>query len=107
MAEEQKSQKVVKTYKAVAAGIASVVTAVFTSKLGVAGTLIGTALTAILITLISAALKAQLEKASNTISGLPGAVQGRLSTQQLRIPGKPNPEPNPEPTARPEATGRG
>src|SRR5215217_7017180 len=69
MTEAEKSQKVVETYKAVAAGIASVVTAVFTSKLGVAGTLIGTALTAILITLLSAALKAQLEKASNTISG--------------------------------------
>jgi len=105
MAEEQKSQKVVETYKAVAAGIASVVTAVFTSKLGVAGTLIGTALTATLITLISAALKVQLMKASDTISGLPSAVQGRASTQQLRIPGRPNPEPNPVLAAGPKAAG--
>ncbi|MDQ3926923.1 MAG: hypothetical protein M3272_08075 [Actinomycetota bacterium] len=105
MAEEQKSQKVVETYKAVAAGIASVVTAVFTSKLGVAGTLIGTALTATLITLISAALKVQLMKASDTISGLPSAVQGRSSTQQLRIPGRPNPEPNPVLAAGPKASG--
>jgi hypothetical protein len=101
--EEDKSQKVVETNKAVAAGIASVVTAVFTSKLGVAGTLIGTALTATLITLISAVLKAQLMKAADTISGLPNTVQGRLSTQQIRIPGKPGPEPNPEPAARPGA----
>ncbi len=103
MAESEKSQKLVETNKAVAAGIASVITAVFTSKLGVAGTMIGTALAATMITLTSAILKAQLEKASNTIVGLPGAVQGRLSTQQIRIPGKPSAEPNPEPAAQLEA----
>jgi hypothetical protein len=107
MAEENKSQKVVETYKAVAAGIASVLAAVFTSKLGVAGTLIGTALTATLITLVSAVLKVQLMKASDTVSGLPSAVQGRLSTQQIRIPGKPNAEPNPEPAAQLEEEGGG
>lgn len=98
MAEDEKSQKLVETNKAVAAGVAAVVTAVFTSKLGVAGTLIGTALTATLITVLSAVLKAQFEKASYKVSGIPDTVRGRLSTQQLRIPGRPNPEPNPEPT---------
>ncbi len=107
MVEENKSQKVVETYKAVAAGIASVVAAVFASKLGVAGTLIGTALTATVITLVSAVLKVQLMKASETVSGIPNAVQGRLSTQQIRIPGKPNVEPNPEPAARLEEEGGG
>src|SRR3954451_2533251 len=106
MAEEQKSQKLVETNKAVAAGVASVVVGVFTSKLGVAGTLIGTGLTAMLITLASAILKAQLEKASHRVAGLPGAVQGRLSTQQIRVPGKQSPEPTPEPAAKPE-TARG
>ena len=105
MAEGQQSQKLVETNKAVAAGIASVVVGVFTSKLGVAGTLIGTGLTAMLITLASAILKAQLEKASHRIAGLPGAVQGRLSTQQIRVPGKQSPEPNPEPAAKPESAG--
>ena len=100
--EEGKSQKVVETYKAVAAGIASVLAAVFTSKLGVAGTLIGTAMAAVLITLSSAILKVQMMKASNKISGLSGTVKGRLSTQQIRIPGKQNAEPNPEPAAQPE-----
>lgn len=102
MVKEEKSQKVVETYKAVAAGIASVLAAVFTSKLGVAGTLIGTAMAAVVITLGSAILKAQLMKASTKISGLPNTVRGRFSTQQIRIPGKPNAEPNPEPAARPE-----
>jgi hypothetical protein len=102
MAEEGKSQTFVETHKAVAAGIASVLAAVFTSKLGVAGTLIGTAVTAVLITLGSAVFKAQLIKASHRISGLPETVQGRLSTQQIRIPGKLSAEPNPEPAAKVE-----
>jgi hypothetical protein len=105
MAEEQKSQKFIETNKAVATGVASVVAAVFTSRLGVAGTLIGTALTAMLITLGSAILKAQFEKASTKIAGLPNTVRGRFSTQQIRIPGKQNPAPNPESAARPEASG--
>ena len=103
MLEEEKSQKVVESYKAVAAGIASVLAAVFTSSLGVAGTLIGTAVTAVLITLGSALFKVQLMKATNKVSGLPDTVRGRLSTQQIRIPGKSNAEPNPEPAAKPEA----
>jgi hypothetical protein len=103
MVEEEKSQKVVETYKAVAAGIASVLAAVFTSRLGVAGTLVGTAMAAVLITLGSALLKVQLMKATNKISGLPDTVRGRLSTQQIRIPGRPNAEPNPELAADPEA----
>jgi hypothetical protein len=96
--EEEKSQKVVETYKAVAAGIASVLAAVFTSKLGVAGTLIGTAMAAVLITLGSALFKVQLMKATNKISGLPDTVRGRLSTQQVRIPGRPNAAAEPEAT---------
>lgn len=99
MAEEDKSQKYVETHKAIAAGIASVIAAVFTSRLGVAGTLIGTAVTAVLITLGSAIFKAQLMKTSQRLAGLPQTVRGRLSTQQIRIPGKATAEPNPEPAA--------
>src|SRR3712207_9308586 len=90
--QQQQSAKLVETNKAIAAGIASVVVAIFTSKLGVAGTLIGTALTATAITLISAILKAHIERAQSSLSGLPSTVRGRLSTQQIRIPGKPNAE---------------
>src|SRR4028118_60003 len=100
MLEEEKSQKVVESYKAVAAGIASVLAAVFTSTLGVAGTLIGTAATAVLITLGSALFKVQLMKATNKVSGLPDTVRGRLSTQQIRIPGKPNADTHPAPVGR-------
>ena len=99
--QQQQSAKLVEMNKALAAGMASVVTALFTSKLGVAGTLIGTALTAIAITLISAILKAQIERAQSKLSGLPSTVRGRLSTQQVRVPGRPDAEPNPEPPPEP------
>jgi hypothetical protein len=95
--QQQQSAKLVEMNKALAAGMASVVTALFTSKLGVAGTLIGTALTAIAITLIAAILKAQIERAQSKLSGLPSTVRGRLSTQQFRVPGRQDAEPNPEP----------
>lgn len=103
---EEKSQKVVETNETVAAGIASVVTAGFTSKLGVAGTLAGTVLTATLITIISAILKAQSVKASRTIADLPTTMQARLPTQQFPIPATQSPEPELEPAAQLEkATG--
>ena len=105
MAQQQQSAKLVETNKALAAGLASVVTALFTSKLGVAGTLIGTALTAMTITLIAAILKAQIERAQTRLSALPSAVRGRLSTQQVRMPGRQGAEPNPEPPPPPEPRG--
>ncbi len=103
--QRQQTAKLVEMNKALAAGLASVVTALFTSKLGVAGTLIGTALTAITITLFSAIFKAQIERAQTKLSGLPSTVRGRLSTQQVRIPGRQGAEPNPEPPPPPEQRG--
>ena len=104
MAEEEKQQqKTVKPYTVMASGMAAMVAALFTSKLGVAGTLIGTALTAMTINLGSAILTAQLEKASTRVSALPTTVRDRLSTQQVRVPGKPSTEPDPESPARTEA----
>lgn len=101
--EEEQQQKIVKPYTVMASGVAAMLAALFTSKLGVAGTLIGTALTAMTINLGSAILSAQLEKASTRVSALPTTVRDRLSTQQVRVPGKPSPEPDPESPARPEA----
>lgn len=103
MQEQEKPQKVVKVNTVMASGIAAAMAALFTSGLGVAGTLIGAALTAMTINLGSAILSAQLEKASTKISGLPETVRGRLSTQQVRAPGKHSPEHNPEPAAPPAA----
>jgi len=96
----------------VAAGaLASVAAAFFTSRLGVAGTLIGAAVTSLIITIGSAITKASLERASGKlseattkISGLPTTVRGRRATQQVRVPGSPDPaqgrtgHPDDEPT---------
>lgn len=104
MAEQEKQQqRIVKPYTVMASGVAAILAALFTSKLGVAGTLIGTALTAMTINLGSAVLTAQLEKASTRVSALPTTVRDRLSTQQVHVPGKPSPEPAPESPARAEA----
>lgn len=62
MAEAERQQKLVKLYTMIVSGMAAMVVALFTSKLGVAGTLIGTALTAMTINLGSAVLSAQLAK---------------------------------------------
>jgi hypothetical protein len=86
MSEEEKPKQLVKMSTVLASGIAAIFAALFTSRLGVTGTLIGTALTPMLMTLAVAVLNAQLEKASTTISKLPNAVQGRLSGQQVRAP---------------------
>lgn len=97
MSEEEKPKQLVKMSTVLASGMAAIFAALFTSRLGVTGTLIGTALTPMLMTLTVAVLNAQLEKASTTISKLPNAVQGRLSGQQVRVPGGPDPEqPDPE-----------
>ncbi len=53
------------------------IAAVFTYRLGVAGTLIGIELTAVMITLSSIIFKAQLMKASHHLASLPKMVRGR------------------------------
>lgn len=96
MAEEEKPKQLVQMSTVIASGITAIVAALFTSRLGVAGTLIGTALTPMLMTIGVALLNAQIQKASTKISELPSTVQGRLSTQRIRVPGTPVPEENPD-----------
>lgn len=71
-----------------AAGCASMAAALFTSRLGVAGTLIGAALASMIITFTSAFLNFQIGRASTRISGLGGNMRERLATRQIRIPGR-------------------
>ncbi len=92
MAEEEKSKPLVQMSTVVASGITAIVAALFTSRLGVAGTLIGTAMTPMLMTIGVAILNAQIEKATSRVSELPSTVRGRLTTQRVRVPGTPSPE---------------
>ena len=96
MAEEEKPKQLVQMSTVFASGIAAIVAALFTSRLGVAGTLIGTALTPMLMTVGVAVLNAQIQKATEKIPDLPTVVRGRLSTQRVRVPGTPSPEEPPE-----------
>ncbi|MDP9427012.1 MAG: hypothetical protein M3P37_13555 [Actinomycetota bacterium] len=109
MAEEEKPKQLVQTSTVIASGIAAIVVALFTSRLGVAGTLIGTAMTPMLMTIGVAILNAQIEKATTKISELQNTVQSHLSTQRIRVPGTPIPEETsekPEPPVAPRRRDR-
>ena len=71
--------------------------AIITSKFGVAGTLLGSALTAMIITGGSAILKAYLESVTGRVRKVPGKIQsrrerrkaGRYAEEPSTIPGRP------------------
>ena len=106
MAEEEKPKQLVQPSTVIASGITAIVAALLTSRLGVAGTLIGTAMTPMLMTVGVAVLNAQIEKATDKISDLPSTVRGRLSTQRVRVPATPSPEEAPDEPAPPVANRR-
>ena len=106
MAEEEKPKQLVQMSTVIASGITAIVAALLTSRLGVAGTLIGTALTPMLMTIGVAVLNAQIEKATDKISDLPSTVRSRLPTQRVRVPGTPTPGETPEETEPPVAPRR-
>jgi hypothetical protein len=76
------------------AGLASAVAAVITSKFGVAGTLLGAALTTMIITGGSAILKAYLESVTGSVRKVPGRLRERRKaaryTEPTSLPGRPD-----------------
>ena len=77
-----------------AAGAAAAVAAIITSKFGVAGTLLGSALTAMIITGGSAILKAYLESVTGQVRKVPGRFRDRRKAgryaEPSTIPGRPD-----------------
>ena len=79
------------------AGVAAAAAALVTSKFGVAGTLLGAALTAMIITGGSAILKAYLESVTGRVRKVPGKIRtrrerpkaGRYAEEPSTIPGRP------------------
>ncbi len=65
VAEAHRQSSAISGSAVMAAGLASTIAAMITSRFGVAGTLVGTALAAMLVTGLSAILRAYLESASN------------------------------------------
>jgi hypothetical protein len=78
----------------VAAGLAAAVAALITSKFGVAGTLLGAALTAMIITGGSAILMTYLESVSGHVRRVPGRLRERRKAgryaEPSTIPGRPD-----------------
>jgi hypothetical protein len=75
--QHEDKQPLVKTSAVVGARLASTVAALFTSRFGVAGTVIGAALTTMIITAGSALFGVYLERAAARARGIPSVVRGR------------------------------
>ncbi len=93
----QNTQPVVSGSGVAAAGVASATAALITSRFGVAGTLIGAAITTMIITGGSAVLKSYLEGVTGRVRKVPGKVRqgaGRIrnrnADEQQAIPARPD-----------------
>ncbi|HEX5849379.1 MAG TPA: hypothetical protein VFY59_09280, partial [Rubrobacter sp.] len=82
---------VVNTPQIMSAGIAATGASLVTSKFGVAGTLLGAALTAMLVTGLTSILRAYLETLSGHVRGMPKKLRTRREQQGgATMPGRPD-----------------
>lgn len=79
---EAAKQPVVSGSQVLAAGLASATAAIVTSRFGVAGTLLGAALTAMIITGGSAILKSYLESVTGTVRKVPRKMRAKANRAQ-------------------------
>lgn len=87
--DEQQRQSIIDPAKVIAGAIASPVAALLTSRFGVGGTMIGLALSAVIITVISDVLKVYLARAPGTVTSIPGGFsksRWRRILARLRLP---------------------
>jgi hypothetical protein len=89
--EEKQKQTILDLPKVIAVGISAPVATILTSRFGVAGTLIGLALSAVILTALADMLKVYLARAPATVAKVPDAVakmpsglRARLSWQHVR-----------------------
>jgi hypothetical protein len=78
----RQQQPIVSGSQVVAAGVASAAAAVVTSRFGVAGTLLGAAVTSMIITGGSAILKAYLESVTGSVRKMPRKVRAQRNRRQ-------------------------
>lgn len=98
MSEAARQQPIVSGSQVVAAGLASATAAVVTSRFGVAGTLLGAAVTSMIITGGSAILKAYLENVTGSVRKVPRKMRaqrnrwraGRGAAEPDAIPERPD-----------------
>ena len=83
--DEQQKQTILDLPKVIAVGIASPIATVLTSRFGIAGTLLGLALSAVLLTVLVDVLKVYLARAPGTVAKMPGSFRAGLSWQNVRV----------------------
>jgi hypothetical protein len=89
--EEKQKQTILDIPKVIAVGISAPVATILTSRFGVAGTLIGLALSAVILTALADMLKVYLARAPATVAKvpdavakMPGGLRARLSWRNVR-----------------------
>ena len=85
MVEQQQKQTVFDLPKVMAVGVASPLATLLTSRFGVAGTLIGLALTAVIVTAVTDFLKVYLQRVPGAVTSIPGGLRKRPRWQNVLI----------------------
>jgi hypothetical protein len=75
VSEQQNQQHLLDLPKVIAVGIASPAGAALTSRFGVAGTLVGLALSAVIITIVTDLLKVYLARVPGAVTSIPGGLR--------------------------------
>ena len=81
--EEHQKQTILDLPKVIAVGIASPTATVLTSRFGVAGTLLGLALSSVLITAATDSLKVYLARVPGTVTRIPGGFRKKSSFRNI------------------------
>jgi hypothetical protein len=88
--DAQQKQNLIDLPKAVAGGVAAPLAALLTSRFGVAGTMVGLALSAVIVTVIADTLKVYLARVPGAVTSIPGGFKkksaGGKLLSRLRLP---------------------
>ena len=82
--DDQQRQRILDPAKVAAGGVAAPLGAVLTSRFGVAGTMLGLALSAVVVTTVSDILKAYLQRAPGTVKNIPVSFGTGFSWKNFR-----------------------
>jgi hypothetical protein len=99
------TESALNSYQVLSAGLAATGAAFVTSRFGVAGTLMGAALTAMIITGGSAILRAYIESATHRVRAMPTRIRSWGEARKASAPSEPPPPP-PRPDLRDNFVGR-
>ena len=82
--DDQQRQRILDPAKVAAGGVAAPLGALLTSRFGVAGTMLGLALSAVVVTTVSDILKAYLQRAPGTVKNIPASFGTGFSWKNFR-----------------------